>query len=143
MTDNPAPRSEAGSVDALAAAQGSETVPAPEVVVITHKKRRRRYSRGLRGPQRVGRGLTRASHKLARAVTSGMYTFRLRQNRSSRKKRDGAIKDGLKNWARGMGKTMRRSSSVPYDVARAFDTKSNRRAVRSVVRAVAAISPFR
>lgn len=130
-----APRAAAAPVDAAA----GEAV----VITVEKKKKKRRTSRGLRGPQRVSRRLVRASHKLVRAVSAGLSTYREREDRSSRSKRDGAIKDGLKNWARAMGKVMRKSSGVPYDVARAFDTKSYRRGMRSLVRAASAFSLFR
>jgi hypothetical protein len=144
MTNTPAPQDPAATpVAASTAAVPEQAVLAPAAVVVVKRQRKRRYSRGLKNPQRISRRLTRASHKLVRAVSSGISTYRDREDRSSRRKRDGAIKDALKNWARAMGKTMRKSSNVPYDVARAFDTKANRRGVRAVVRAASAFSPFR
>jgi hypothetical protein len=145
MTNTPPPQDEVASkmASASVSATPESEILAPSTIVIEKKRKKRRYSRGLRNPQRVSRRLTRASHKLVRAVSSGMSTYRDREDRSSRRKRDGAIKDALKNWARAMGKTMRKSSGVPYDIARAFDTKKNRKSIRAVVRATAAFSPFR
>jgi hypothetical protein len=144
MTDTPAPRDEAApAAEPAATTVEPKYLSSSAVVVIKKRKSKRRYSRGLRNPQRISRRLTRAQHKLVRAVSSGISTYRDREDRSSRRKRDGAIKDAMKNWARAMGKTMRKSSGVPYDVVRAFDTKPNRRSLRAVVRAVAAVSPFR
>jgi hypothetical protein len=101
------------------------------------KKKKRKYSRGLRELQTGERRLSKAGARLARAVANGMNTYYKEDKKSSRKKRDGAIRDALKNWARGVGKTMRRSSGVPYDIARAFDTKTIRRNVRAVARVLA------
>jgi hypothetical protein len=101
------------------------------------KKKKRKDSRGLREVQTVERDLAKASRRVARAVASGIGTYYQRDKKSSRKKRDGAIKDALKNWAKGLGKTARRSSGVPYDIAKAFDTKTFRRNLRATVRFIA------
>lgn len=101
------------------------------------KKKKRKYTRGLRDLQISERKLAKASRRVARAVASGVSTYYERDKRSSRKKRDGAIRDALENWAKGLGKTMRRSSSAPYDIAKAFNTKTIRRNVRTAVRFLA------
>lgn len=115
-------------------------VAEPQVVVTT-KKRKRKYSRRLRDVQEIDRAMAKASWRLNQAVADGFDTYRKRSDHSARKKRDGAIRDGIENWARAMGKTMKKASSAPSDIARAFSSKRMKRRIRAVVRFFAL--PFR
>ena len=89
---------------------------------------------GLKDVQIMERRLSRASNRIADAAASGFSTYRKRRNRSARRKRDGAIRDLLPNSARGMGRSLRRMSLVPYDLARAVNTRTVRRMVRRRLR---------
>ena len=112
-------------------------------LVITRKKKKkkkRKYSKGLKDVQRMERRATDASHRLARAVADGLSTYRKERNKSSRKKRDGAVVDFIPNAAEGLSKSMRVASRVPVDVAKAVNTKRVRRQMRAVVRMM---RPFR
>jgi hypothetical protein len=100
------------------------------------KKRKRKYSRGLRDVQRWERGYAKASRRVSRAISAGLDTYMERRDKSSYKRRDGAIRDALKNWSKGVSKAMRKASDAPYDLTKAFDTKSVRRTVKFVVRSL-------
>ena len=97
------------------------------IVLDLRKKKKRRYSRGLKNIQIMERRFSKASHRTARAVERGFGTYRKYRNRSARKTRDGAIQDFAPNVARGLGKTIRVASLVPYDLAQAFNTRKSRR----------------
>src|SRR6185503_12250938 len=108
--DSPAETTEA------TAEQTSEASPAPSYtrafpVVINlkgNKKKKRKYTRGTKDIQRLERGVTKASRRLSRAVASGFATYEKKRNKSSRKKRDGAIRDAIENWTRAYGRATRK-----------------------------------
>jgi hypothetical protein len=90
---------------------------------------KRKYSRGLKEPQRQEISATRAANRLADAVADGLSTYRKRRNRSADKKRDGAIKDAVRNTGRGLGKAIRTSAKVPTDLTRRAKLRRLRRMV--------------
>ena len=107
------------------------------IVVGGGKKKKRKYSRGLRDLQVSGRRMTKISGTVTRAVSKGLRAYRKASDKSARKKRDGAIRDLGLNVAKGASKLLRSSSSVPYDLARAMNRRGLRRSVRRQVRAAA------
>ena len=106
----------------------SPTIELPE-----RKKKKKKYTRGLRDIQKFDRGWAKASRRVNRAVADGYSTYVKSSNKSARKRRDGAIQDAFKNWSKAMGKTLRRASSAPEILAESMDTKSNRRMFRTLV----------
>src|SRR6476661_3333750 len=60
-------------------------------------KRKKKYSRGLKEPQREERRVSRAAERIAQAVVDGLSEYRDRRDKSARRKRDGAIKDAVRN----------------------------------------------
>ncbi len=100
------------------------------VVFKTKKKKKYKYSRGLKDLQRSSRGVAKVSSRLARSVVKGMDAYRKASDKSARKKRDGAIRD----IAKGLSKSLRASSRVPYDLARVMDQRGTRRTARRQVR---------
>lgn len=94
------------------------------------KKKKMKYSRGLRDLQTVGRRLTKVSERLARANAAGIETYRKASDKSARKKRDGAMRDFGVNAAKGMSKSLRKSSRVPVDIARALSPRGTRKRTR-------------
>ena len=107
------------------------------IVIRTGKKKKRKYSRGLRDLQVSGRRITKVSGTVTRAVAKGIRAYRTASDKSARKKRDGALRDFGLNMAKGTSKLLRSSSSVPYDLARAMNRRGLRRSVRRQVRAAA------
>lgn len=101
------------------------------------KKKKRKYSRGLKELQRGERKIAKAGRRFGRAIASGLETYYDRDIASSYKKRDGAIRDALKNWTKGLEKAAKKSSGIPYDIAKAFDTKTMRRNIRTAIRFLA------
>ena len=98
------------------------------------RKKKRKYSRGLRDVQELGRTVSKASTRVARAVAKGMTEYRKRSDKSARKRRDGAILDFTVNLANGLGKTIRGQSLVPADMAEGLSTKRGRRRARRQLR---------
>src|SRR5262249_54276342 len=112
-----------------------QTAPAPGLVGLQIKrKKKRKYSRGFRDVQELGRAVSKASTRVARAVAKGMAEYRKQSEKSARKKRDGAMRDFTVNLADGLGKTIRGLSMVPADLARGLNTKGARRRARKQLR---------
>lgn len=126
--DAPVAEATAGTTGAPEAADTTGTI------VIRSKKKKRRSSRGLRTVRNVERGTRRSTKRVSKAVFRGLARFDRLQDKSSRKKRDGAIRDALENWSRAMGKTLRVSSNAPYDFVREVNTKRFSRQLRDLVR---------
>lgn len=139
MTDAQQPSKESATAPKTAKPTGPAPVVDAVIRVDVHRKRKRKrkYSRGLKDVQRWERGLAKGSRRVGRAVSAGLDRYFDRRERSSYKKRDGAIRDALKNWSKALGKTMRKASDAPYDVTKAFDTKSVRRTVKFGARTLA------
>lgn len=103
----------------------------PIVLSFQQKKRRkRRYSKGLGEIQQIDRHLTRASHRMAQAVEVGVSDYRKSTIKSARKKRDGALRDFIPNSGLAMGRALGKASPIPYDLARAMNTKRSRRRLK-------------
>src|SRR5689334_23113573 len=101
------------------------------------KKKKKKYSRGLKGFQKTGRQYTKASSKVSRAVSRGIRTYLKASEKSARKKRDGALLDWGENTAKGLGKGLREASTIPLDLTKAMNTKSARKSVKRQIRGAA------
>jgi hypothetical protein len=113
--------------------------PQPGVMVVekTKKKGKKRYTKGLRDVQRLERGASKATRRLARAVEEGVATYHRRSNKSGRKKRDGAIRDVFDNLSIAAGDALQVASRAPRDLARGLNTKSAWKQVRPLAQLVA------
>jgi hypothetical protein len=109
----------------------------PIVVRVDKKRRKKRYTRGLRDIQTTNRGFTRVSRRLVRAVARGMTTYLKESNKSARKKRDGAWRDYGFNVSDAIATSLREASGIPRDLVRTASTKRWRRAVRRSMKATA------
>lgn len=100
------------------------------------KKSKRRYSKGLGEFQEMERHLTRSTHRMARATEKGIRYYRKRSRESARKKRDGVIRDFIPNSGLAMSHVMREASPIPFDLARAMNTKQNRKRLKRQLRSM-------
>jgi hypothetical protein len=110
----------------------------PIVLTLKKKKRKskRRYSKGLEEMQRMERHFTRSTHRMAKATEKGIAHYRKLNLKSARKKKDGVLLDFVPNTGLAMSRAMREASPIPYDLARAMNTKQNRRRLRRQLRSV-------
>jgi hypothetical protein len=98
----PTPESPAGAGPEVAA-----TLEAP-------KKKKKKYSRGpLKFVQKAEIPFTRSAHRLARAVEEGLGTWREKRSDSATKKRNGALRDALKNYGKAMTKFQKVAAKLP------------------------------
>ena len=123
----------------------TELVPAtpseaPIVVEVERKRRKRRYTRGVRDVQTTNRGFVKASRRLVRAVARGMSTYLKESDKSARKKRDGAMRDFNLNVADAIGTSLRQASGITADLARSLNTRGWRRSMRRSLKASARLN---
>jgi hypothetical protein len=86
---------------------------------VAQPRPKRKYSRNLRGVQEFERNASRAVHRFTRSLEVGVREWREATDRSARRRRDGAIRDALENYARATGKQLQVMSRAPEDVVRA------------------------
>jgi hypothetical protein len=100
------------------------------------KKTKRRYSKGLGEMQRMERHLTRSTHRMVKATEKGLSHYRKLNFKSAQKKRDGVLRDFVPNTGLAMSRVMSEASPIPFDIARAMNTKQNRRRLRRQLRSL-------
>lgn len=122
----PAPAEETITGHAPASAASAAASELPE-----HK---RRYSRRTRGAQEVERGVSKAAASLGDAVAKTFRTYKKRENASSFKKRDGAVKDAVKNWTKAYGKGMKAASDVPFQLVKSVNSSKASKQIRDAVK---------
>jgi hypothetical protein len=103
------------------------------VAPAVQRKGKRKYSKNLREVQEFERYASKAFNRMARSVEAGIREWRKQTDRSARRRRDGAIRDALDNFALATGKQMRVMSRVPEDVVDAVRALKIRRVVRRLL----------
>jgi hypothetical protein len=98
------------------------------------KRNRKKYSRGLKTIQRTEDGLTLAGRRLGDALESGFKSYRKRRNKSARRRKDGPLRDIVRNTAGGVSRFFSVGSDIPYDVARKVNNRRFGKQVRDTVR---------
>ena len=97
------------------------------------KKKGKKYSKGLKTIQRTEDGLTLAGRRLGDAVESGFRSYRKRRNKSARRRKDGPIRDIVRNSAGGLSQFFSVGSDIPYDVAKKVNNRRFGKQVRNTV----------
>lgn len=124
----------AAAAAATAQPSADPMLPLDGPLVLGKKKRKkRRYSGRFKIPGRAEFGASKAAKRLANAVSDGIDTYVRRSNRSARKRRDGALKDLVKNSTRGVGKTLRKSTKVPRELTKALPARALRRTAKGLL----------
>ena len=98
------------------------------------KKNRKKYSKGLKTIQRTEDGLTLAGRRFGDALESGFRSYRKRRNKSARRRKDGPIRDIVRNTAGGVSQFFSVGSDIPYDVAKKVNNRRFGKQVRDTVR---------
>jgi hypothetical protein len=80
------------------------------------RKRKKKTSKELKPFEKLDRDLSKAERRVAKAVLAGVSSWESGSKKSSKKKRDGAVRDALKNSVRAYSKYMDKASSVSSDV---------------------------
>ena len=102
----------------------------------TPTKKKKRYSSNLKGAQKFERRISKATHRVSKAVERGIQTYLDERDRSVERRRDGAILESYVNIATGVSEGIADAAPTLTDVAKAVNSKRTRRAIRSIVRAL-------
>ena len=98
------------------------------------KKKKLRYSFGLGTVQHIERGVTRSLETVSKGVARTFKEYSERSDNSARKKRDGALRDGIENWTKALSKGMRIAGEAPYDFVKNVNRGPGSKQVRETVR---------
>lgn len=115
-------------------------VIATEVVVerdLSMGKRKRKTSKGLKNLDKAHDNVSRAMENLSASVSDGLKTYRREQKASAERKKDGALRDLMKNSGKAMSDSLKTLSKVPRDLTRTIDSKRNRKQVRAIAKFIA------
>ncbi|MCC7383292.1 MAG: hypothetical protein IT384_15760 [Deltaproteobacteria bacterium] len=112
------------------AAPSSPSAEVPGAGEEPAKKKRKKYSKGLKSAQRFEEGMTKAQRRLAKAVYEGLSTWNRTTDRSARKKKDGALRDVMKNSAKATEKAIRVAARAPRDFVKTARPIKPKRVVR-------------
>lgn len=115
------------------------THPAVSVQVIDEtkkKKKKRRYTNGLGTIQNVERGVTRSLDTVSEGIAKVFSEYTKRSKKSSFKKRDGALRDGLENWTRALSKGMRVAGKAPYQFVKEVNSGRSSKRLRDTLRSL-------
>jgi hypothetical protein len=100
-----------------------ETVQAPIVYERKRSNGKRKYSRGLKDPQKLEEDGSRAAERVTQAVADGISEYRDQRDKSARRKRNGAIKDAVRNTGRGLSEALDTAARAPSDLTRRATAK--------------------
>ncbi len=137
-TDQPETRTSATGSEgtppvSYTAQETQQQAGAPVYFSRTKKKgKKRRYTKGTKPFQKLVLGASRAVYRAANSFAEGFDTFRKRSKRSARKRRDGLVRDSLRNAARGFSDAARKAGKAPRAFARQIGTKNVRRGFRVI-----------
>lgn len=97
----------ASQVESTEVVDGAEDAP----------KKKRKYSKGpLKVAQKTEVRVSKGLHRVARAVEESVGVWRERRDKSSRKKRDGAVRDALKNYGKALTRFQKVSAKLPEEL---------------------------
>jgi hypothetical protein len=114
--------------------------PVTPIVIDIKKKKKRRYSRGLGDIQRSVRRMSKISTRAAKAYYKGIDGFYTASDKSSLKKKDGALRDFNKNFGKAASKSLKAASRIPADFGKILNTRSTRRVIRRQIRIASLIN---
>jgi len=97
-------------------------------------KKKRKYSRGLRASQEMERGVANAVATFSDALAETFGTYKKRSRSSSFKKRDGSVRDAVKNWTKATSEGMKKASDAPYDFVKTINRGKASRRIRDAVK---------
>jgi len=111
-----------GSVSGAAPkTEAAGTPPAPGMAAVASEpeKPKKKYSKGFAKLAQKGEvGFTRGAHRVASAIEDGLATWRDRRKASSYKKRNGALKDAVKNGGKALTKFSKGIAKLPEDITK-------------------------
>ena len=109
---------------------------APKKDAPSAPKKKRKYSRSAGPPQKLERRISKSGHRVSKAVEKGIRTYLDERDKSSDRRRDGALIESYANVAEGLSEGINEASPAIKDVARAVNSKRTRKVLRTAVRSI-------
>jgi hypothetical protein len=101
------------------------SVPSTEAQAPPQKKRKKHH-KAVDEWMRIDDGLQAAVTDLNRAVEKGLKVWRRQVDKSQAKRKNGAVKDALRNWTRACTRSAETAIRAPEDFIDAWDPKLKR-----------------
>lgn len=120
----------------------SPVADAPVVIVYkskTKKGKKKGSSPAARRLEDIESRVSKAVHRVTKAVDRGVATYLVKRDKSARKRRDGALVDFCENVSVGTSEALANSSPVLTDVAKALNTRRLRKRIRKALRGIPVI----
>jgi hypothetical protein len=117
------------NTDALSEREMSDQGDGSRSAKSAGKPKKRKYSRTLRDVQTLETGVSKALHRLVRSTEVGIRTWRKSMKKSALKKRDGAVRDAIENYAKALSRQVGIASRAPLDIVRSLPKLGNRKAL--------------
>ena len=124
----------------MPAAVGQVAVISPQAIITTpmilklgrssKKSSSKKYTRGTKVFQRLALGVSKAAFRSTNSVAKGLETFAKDSNKSARKRRDGMIRDSLRNASNGVSEGFTELGKAPGEIARRVSSGQVWRTVR-------------
>lgn len=90
-----------------------------QVIRVGKSRKKKKYSsRGAKRAAKSAEAHTKGAHRVVNAAERGIANWRKNWDRSSRKRRDGGVRDGARNRAKAISAFVRRASKAAADVAK-------------------------
>jgi hypothetical protein len=86
-------------------------------------KGKKKYSRGTRGVQRLLYGVSKAAYRSTNSFAEGLDTFVKKSNKSARKRRDGLIRESLRNATKGVADGVAELGKAPEEITKRIGTR--------------------
>jgi hypothetical protein len=87
------------------------------------KDKRRRYTSGTKSAQRLGLGLVKATYRVTDSFAEGFQTFSKRSSKSADRRKDGFVRDSLRNASAGIQDGLNELGRAPGELAKRVPTK--------------------
>jgi len=112
-----------------------KTTYTPEIDPKTgEKKRKRRYTAGVESIQIFERAMALSLETVSEGMAKTLNVYNERSQKSSKDKRDGALRAGLQNWSTAVGKGMSVAGDAPSTFIRAVTKGENGKGLRKLAR---------
>jgi hypothetical protein len=94
----------------------ASATPPAAATTPSRKKDKPKRSKRWKNVHKIEKGVTKSARRVSDAISDGINVWIERRDKSSRKKKDGDLRDLTKNLNKAVRKTVRKASKAPADV---------------------------
>lgn len=131
-------------------AKESTTAPVLEtsedaVAEATVSENKKKFTKNTKSAQQASLDMSKAGKKMTKAVSKGISAYMDRHEKSSRKRKDGAVLDSFVNFSRGFSEGISAGAPAFSDMSKAFDrtwnSKKNRKQMKKQMKRMRKMAP--